>query len=87
MAKVAAHNIASSNRGKVESDLKDLPFAEINVLCVLGAGKQGVIMISDHIFVPRKYQMFIPSPWSHWAKILFEKYYLWKMRKGFMYLL
>jgi sulfide:quinone oxidoreductase len=86
MAKVAAHNIVSSIRGKAESDLKDLPFGKINGLCILDAGKQGVIMISDHIFAPRKYQMLIPGPWSHWAKILFEKYYLWKMRKGFTYL-
>ena len=33
-------------------------------------------MLSDHIFAPRKYQILIPAPWSHWAKILFEKYYL-----------
>jgi sulfide:quinone oxidoreductase len=86
MAKVAAHNIVASIRGGTGSNLKELPFGEINGLCILDAGRQGVIMISDHIFAPRKYQILIPGPWSHWAKILFEKYYLWKMRKGLVYL-
>jgi hypothetical protein len=50
------------------------------------AKSEGVIMLSDHIFAPRKYQILIPAPWSHWAKILFEKYYLWKMKHGVTYL-
>ncbi len=42
-------------------------------------------MVSDHIFAPRKFQILITGPWSHWAKILFEKYYLWKMKHGVTY--
>ena len=46
----------------------------------MDAGQQGVIMVSDRVFRPRKYEILIPGPWSHWAKLVFEKYYLWKMR-------
>jgi sulfide:quinone oxidoreductase len=98
MAKVAAHNIVAdiesrANNHKPASSSADhhhhheeLPFPQIHGLCIMDAGKQGVIMISDRIFAPRKYQILIPGPWSHWAKILFEKYYLWKMKHGVTYL-
>jgi sulfide:quinone oxidoreductase len=98
MAKVAAHNIVAdiedrgnNNRESVASSHLDhhheeLPFPKIHGLCIMDAGKQGVIMVSDHIFAPRKFQILIPGPWSHWAKILFEKYYLWKMKHGVTYL-
>lgn len=83
MAKIAAHNIAAEITGKPP---KELSFPDINALCIMDAGNQGVIMISDRIFAPRKYEILIPGPWSHWAKLLFEKYYLWKMRTGRVYL-
>lgn len=98
MAKVAAHNIVADiesrdNNHELASSSSDhhhhheeLPFPQIHGLCIMDAGKQGVIMISDRIFAPRKYQILIPGPWSHWAKILFEKYYLWKMKHGVTYL-
>lgn len=98
MAKVAAHNIVAdieerdSSYGHVSSSShrghnhEELPFPQIHGLCIMDAGKQGVIMLSDHIFAPRKFQILIPGPWSHWAKILFEKYYLWKMKHGVTYL-
>ena len=79
MAKVAAHNIAAEITGKPP---KELPFPNINALCVMDAGQQGVIMLSDRVFRPRKYEILIPGPSSHWAKLVFEKYYLWKMRSG-----
>jgi sulfide:quinone oxidoreductase len=83
MAKVAAHNIAVKFTG---GEPKELPFPDIRALCIMDAGKQGVIMVSNRIFAPRKYELLIPGPWSHWAKILFEKYYMWKMRTGRVYL-
>jgi sulfide:quinone oxidoreductase len=79
MAKVAAHNIAAEITGKPP---KELPFSDVSALCVMDAGQQGVIMLSDRVFRPRKYEILIPGPWSHWAKLIFEKYYLWKMRNG-----
>lgn len=84
MAKVAAHNIIYNITG--EKKTEELPFPNIRGLCIMDAGKQGVVMISDHIFAPRKYELLIPGPWSHWAKIIFEKYYMWKLKKGMTYL-
>jgi len=83
MAKVAAHNIVAEITRKPP---KELPFPDIRALCIMDAGKQGVILISNRIFPPRKYEILIPGPWSHWAKIMFEKYYLWKMQTGRVYL-
>jgi hypothetical protein len=92
MAKIAAHNIVADIEDRdrsyrhVASYSHDghhhhevLPFPQIHGLCIMDAGKQGVIMLLDHIFAPLRFQILIPEPWSHWAKILFEKYYLWKM--------
>ena len=28
----------------------------------------------------------IPGPWSHWAKLAFEKYYLTRIKHGLVYL-
>ncbi len=83
MARIAAHNIAAQITGKPP---KELPFPDIKALCIMDAGSQGVIMIADRVFAPRKYEILIPGPWGHWAKLLFEKYYLWKMRTGREYL-
>jgi sulfide:quinone oxidoreductase len=84
MAKVAAHNIIYAING--EKKREELPFPNIRGLCIMDAGKQGVVMMSDHIFAPRKYELLIPGPWSHWAKIIFEKYYMWKLKSGLTYL-
>ena len=84
MAKVAAHNIIYDITG--EKKREELPFPNIRGLCIMDAGKQGVVMVSDHIFAPRKYELLIPGPWSHWAKVIFEKYYMWKLKRGLTYL-
>lgn len=83
MAKVAAYNIYADITGKTP---KELPFPEIHGMCIMDAGKQGVFMISDRILKPRKFELLIPGPWSHWAKILLEKFYIWKMKTGRAYL-
>jgi hypothetical protein len=30
--------------------------------------------------------MLIAGRWTHWAKLAFEKYFLWKMRHGAVYM-
>jgi sulfide:quinone oxidoreductase len=81
MAKYAARNIAASLEGK---PLTPKPTTEIDAKCVLDAGRQGIIMLTDRIYKPgqRKLELLIPGPWAHWSKLLFEKYFLWKMRTG-----
>lgn len=83
MAGVAAHNIAAAITGGAP---EDLPFADLHALCILDAGRQGMIMATDRIFAPRQREILLSGPWSHWSKVLFEKYYLKRMRTGRNYL-
>jgi sulfide:quinone oxidoreductase len=83
MAGVAAHNIAAAITG---GEPEALPFADLHALCILDAGRQGMIMATDRIFAPRQHEVLVSGPWSHWSKVLFEKYYLRRMRSGRTYL-
>jgi sulfide:quinone oxidoreductase len=83
MAKVAAHNIVAELKG---GEPVELPFADIKPLCIMDAGSQGMIIVLERVFKPRRYEIMIPGPWSHWAKLAFEKYYLNKMKLGMVYL-
>jgi len=64
----------------------ELPFADIKPLCIMDAGSQGMIIVLDRVFAPRRYEIMIPGPWSHWAKLAFEKYYMTRMKHGMAYL-
>ncbi|MFO0850683.1 MAG: FAD-dependent oxidoreductase [Gemmataceae bacterium] len=81
MAHTAAKNIAASIEGK---PLTPKPQADIDAKCILDAGNQGIIMYTDRVYAPnrRRWQTLIPGPWAHWAKLAFERYFLWKMRSG-----
>lgn len=81
MARYAARNIAASITGR---PLVAKPTATIDAKCVLDAGNQGIVMYTDRVYAPRdrKWQLLIPGPWAHGAKLGFEKYFLWKMRTG-----
>ena len=81
MAHTAAKNIAASIEGK---PLTAKPEADLDAKCILDAGNMGIIMYTDRVYAPnrRRWESLIPGPWAHWAKLAFEKYYLWKMRTG-----
>lgn len=81
MAHTAAKNIVASIEGK---PLTPKPQADIDAKCILDAGNQGIIMYTDRVYAPkrRRWQTLIPGPWAHWAKLAFERYYMWKMRTG-----
>ena len=81
MAHTAAKNIAASIEGR---PLTAKPEADIDAKCILDAGNMGIIMYTDRVYAPkrRSWETLIPGPWAHWAKLAFEKYYLWKMRTG-----
>lgn len=81
MAHTAAANIAASIE---RQPLTPRPQADIDAKCIMDAGNQGIIMYTDRIYAPkrRRWQVLIPGPWAHWGKVLFERYYLWKMRTG-----
>jgi sulfide:quinone oxidoreductase len=81
MAHTAAANIAATITGE---PLTPKPQADIDAKCILDAGNQGIMMYTDRVYAPkrRRWGTLIPGPWGHWAKLLFERYFLWKMRTG-----
>ena len=81
MAHTAADNIAADISGEAPVAK---PQADIDAKCILDAGNMGIVMYTDRIYAPkrRKWETLIPGPWAHWGKLLFEKYYIWKMRTG-----
>lgn len=84
MAKVVAHNIASVIRG--EPPAEELEYGAIKAMCVLDAGNNGVILLADRMLPPRRHGVLLPGPPAHLAKLAFEKYFLWKMRHGYVQL-
>lgn len=83
MARVVAQNIAADITG---GEHRELPFGDIRPLCIMDAGNQGMIIGLDRVFKPRKVEIMLPGPWSHWAKLAFERYYMAKMRNGLVQL-
>ena len=84
MAHVAASNIAAQVRGEVPTRAKG--FGDIKAICVMDAGNNGVIILADKMLPPRKHGVLIPGPQAHLMKLGFEKYFLWKMRHGYVQL-
>ncbi|MGW9685167.1 NAD(P)/FAD-dependent oxidoreductase [Flagellimonas sp. 2504JD1-5] len=82
--KIVAENIVRISNGKTK--LKKKAWGKIPGICVMDAGKKEVIIISDHLFKPRNFAIMIPNVFYDFSKVLFEKYFLWKTRKGYSYL-
>lgn len=82
--KIVAENIIRLSKGKTK--LKKKAWGKIPGLCIMDAGKKEVIIISDHLFKPRNFAIMIPNVFYDVFKVLFEKYFLWKTRKGLSYL-
>lgn len=83
-AHVAAANIATQISGRPPTAEK--PFGRIPAVCVLDAGNNGVVLLADAMLPPRKHAVMIPGPQAHAMKLAFEKYFLWKMRRGLVQL-
>jgi NADH dehydrogenase FAD-containing subunit len=81
-AHVAAENIAAQIRGEPPAAHKQ--FGDIPAVCVMDAGNNGVMILADKMLPPRRAAVMIPGPQSHAAKLLFEKYFLWKARNGYV---
>ncbi|MFL6072094.1 MAG: NAD(P)/FAD-dependent oxidoreductase [Mycobacteriales bacterium] len=80
-ARTAARNIAVQVRGGVPHERRD--FGKIPAVCVMDAGNNGVMILADRMLPPRRAGVLIPGPQSHAAKVLFERYHLWKSRHGY----
>jgi sulfide:quinone oxidoreductase len=84
MAHTAALNIAAQIKGEQPS--KSKAFSDIKAVCVMDAGNNGVIILADKMLPPRKHGVLIPGPQAHLMKLGFERYFLWKMRHGYVQL-
>ncbi|MGH3483701.1 MAG: NAD(P)/FAD-dependent oxidoreductase [Nocardioidaceae bacterium] len=84
MAHTAASNISAQIRGEQPTESK--AFGDIKAICVMDAGNNGVIILADKMLPPRKHGVLIPGPQAHLMKLGFEKYFLWKMRHGYIQL-
>lgn len=60
MTEVAANNIIYDII--YEKEREELPFPNIHGICITDAVEQGEVMVSDHIFAPRKYELLILVP-------------------------
>lgn len=79
--KIVAENIIRVEKGKEK--LKKKAWGKIPGICVMDAGKKEVIILSDHLFKPRRFAIMIPNVFYDFSKVLFEKYFLWKTRHGY----
>ena len=82
--KIVAENILRVEAGKEK--LVKKAWGAIPGVCIMDAGKKEVLLISDHLFKPRNFAIMIPNVFYDVFKVLFEKYFLWKTRKGLSYL-
>lgn len=78
--KIVAENIAHLIQG--DPALRTLKFGEIPGLCVMDAGDKEVVILSDHLFRPRRFQLMVPLVFGDLAKVMLEKYFMIKNRRG-----
>jgi len=79
MGKTAAANIAAELRG---APFQERPFAEHRIQYLLDGGDTGLLVASERVFAPRRFEFVLGGPWVHWVKVGFERYYMTKMRWG-----
>ncbi len=79
MAKTAAHNIAADITG---GERTTMPFSLIHAYCIMDTGNMGMLILGDHMLGARHLEFIIPGPQAHWAKLAFEKYFLFSRKHG-----
>ena len=77
MAKVAAAAIAAEVRGSAPP-----PSEELGVVCLMDMGHTAAIMKAYPVLPPRQDSYMKQAVWAKWMKLGFERYFLWKMRRG-----
>ena len=81
MSKVVAHNIAAETLGK---DLQALPVRQLDVTCIADLGKSAAYMTAKPILPPREKTYLKKGRWARFMKVAFERYFLFKLRRGGM---
>jgi len=53
-----------------------------NAICLADMGNTGAAFVALPQIPPRNVNWFRKSRWVHWVKIGFEKYFIYKMKRG-----
>lgn len=77
MTKTAVENIAASIEGR---ELKAQ--ASLNAICLADLGHTGAAFVAAPQLPPRNVAWMKKGRWVQWGKTAFEKYFLFKMKKG-----
>ncbi len=77
MVSAVVANIAAELAGRAPAAK-----ATWNAFCIADLGDTGAVFIAQPQMPPRNVTWFKQGKWAHWAKIAFEKYYMYKMRRG-----
>lgn len=77
MVKSIVHNIADELKGKQPSTT-----ATWNAICLADMGDTGAAFVALPQIPPRNVAWFKKGKWVHYAKVAFEKYFIYKIKNG-----
>jgi sulfide:quinone oxidoreductase len=77
MATAVVHNVRHAIHG---AEPEAVP--TWNALCLADFGDAGAAFVASPQIPPRNRQWSSRGRWVHWAKVAFERYFLYKMRRG-----
>lgn len=80
MALAAARNIAAEIKGSAKES------KPLGVICVLDMGDTATLMTAEPVLPPRNKFFLKKNRLFHVGKLLFEKYYMWKIKLGAVWL-
>ena len=83
MSKVVARNIAAEILGR---ELQALPVNKLAITCIADLGKKAAFIMAKPALPPREKTYLKKGRWAHLLKIIFERYFLFKLKRGAMYL-
>ncbi len=79
MALAVAHNIVNDIR-----NIPDRYTPRLSAICIADFGEDAAFFFADPVIPPRERVISKKGKWAHWFKTIFEKYFLWKVKKGNM---
>jgi sulfide:quinone oxidoreductase len=77
MVTAIVHNIAADIAGRPATAK-----GTWNAICLADMGNTGAAFVALPQMPPRNVNWFRKSRWVHWVKIIFEKYFIYKMKHG-----
>jgi sulfide:quinone oxidoreductase len=77
MATAVVHNVRHALKGEEPEAVPTW-----NALCLADFGDAGAAFVASPQIPPRNMQWSKRGKWVHWAKVAFERYFLYKMRRG-----